>query len=245
MRAIDAATLEILHEDAHLLVVNKPAGVSTQAPPIAGPTLETAVRAYLKPEDPGSAYIGLVHRLDRPVSGVVLFAKTSRDARRVSGQFAARRVQKEYWAVVEGTPVGPSAVWEDWLWHEGPGGGAVQVVAAGAPEAREARTRMQFVATAGGRVRLPEGCSWLRLDPETGRTHQLRVQSARRGLPILGDALYGAAGRAGSDPSAPAIALHARRLTVQHPALNRPLTLVAPTPAAWADWGIGPLADPA
>lgn len=224
-------------------MVNKPAGVSTQAPPIAGPTLETAVRAYLKPEEPHTAYIGLVHRLDRPVSGVVLFAKTPRDARRVAGQFAARRVQKEYWAVVEGTPTGPTAVWEDWLWHEGPGGGAVQVVAPGTPDAKPARTRMEHRATAGGLggARLPEGCSWLRLEPETGRTHQLRVQAARRGLPIVGDRLYGASERA--EVQGPAIALHARRLTVQHPALNRALTIEAPIPGAWERWGIGPLVD--
>jgi 23S rRNA pseudouridine1911/1915/1917 synthase len=236
--------LSILYEDAHLLAVDKPAGLSTQAPPIAGPTLETAVRSYLRPDDPASAYVGLVHRLDRPVSGVILFAKTARDAKRLSAQFARRVTNKEYWAVVEGHPgwpPGDEVTWEDWLCREDTGLGRVQTCLPGTPRGQEARTRARIVP-GDDSVRLPEACAWLRLRPETGRMHQLRVQAASRGLPILGDRLYGSARpfREG------VIALHARSLTVRHPSLDRPITFQAPIPCAWAEQGIalGESAEP-
>lgn len=230
------AVLSILYEDAHLLAVDKPAGLSTQAPPIAGPTLETAVRAYLRPDDPASAYVGLVHRLDRPVSGVILFAKTPRDAKRLSSQFANRVANKEYWAVVEGRPTWPPGdvvTWEDWLCREDTGLGRVQTCSPGTPRAQAARTRVGLGPAAPG-TRLPEACAWLRLRPETGRMHQLRVQAASRGLPILGDRVYGST-RPSLDGS---IALHARSLTVRHPSLDRPITFRAPIPDAWAGHGV-------
>lgn len=223
--------MDILFEDAHILVVNKPAGISTQAPPIAGPTLESAVRAHLRPDDPSAAYVGTVHRLDRPVSGVVLWAKTPKAARRLSRQFAGRRVGKEYWAVAEGRPAAGEGLWEDWLFHDKTGLGRVQVVAPGTPRGQLARTRFQR-AEAGD---LPGGCSWLVLRPETGRTHQLRVQAAQRGMPILGDRLYGS-----TREFASAIALHARELAIVHPATEAPLVLTAPLPEAWAEAGLVP-----
>jgi 23S rRNA pseudouridine1911/1915/1917 synthase len=205
--------------------VNKPAGVSTQAPPIAGATLESAVRAHLRPDDPVAAYVGTVHRLDRPVSGVVLWAKTPKAARRLSKQFAARRTVKEYAAIVEGRPSADVGTWEDWLYFDDTGLGRVQVVAPGTPRARMARTR--FLVDRAAPV--SEGLAWLRLWPETGRTHQLRIQSASRGMPIVGDRHYGS-----SHAFPEGIALHARSLTVQHPALDRPMVFEAPLPEAWA-----------
>ncbi len=223
--------IEILYEDAHLLAVLKPSGLSTQAPPIAGPTLEAVVRAYLRPDDPASAYVGLVHRLDRPVSGVILIARTKRDARRLSQQFERREARKEYWAVVEGQPTAPLATWEDWLCREDTGLGRVQTCVPGTPRSQHARTRLQ--ADLDAEARLPDGCSWLRLWPETGRMHQLRVQASARGLPILGDRLYGSQRSLGEG-----IALHARSLTIRHPALDRLLSFRAPLPASWAEQGI-------
>ena len=114
-------TLKILYEDEHLLAVSKPAGLSTQAPPIAGTTLETLVRTHFGGGDPLSAFAGTVHRLDRPVSGIVLWAKTSRDAHLLSRQFEKRTVTKEYWAVVDGQNVPDSGLWEDWLVREDTG----------------------------------------------------------------------------------------------------------------------------
>ena len=237
--------LVVLFEDEHCLAIGKPAGQFTQgtwAPP-GERTLEQAVRDYLCPADPSSVYLGIVHRLDRPVSGVLLWAKNPRAARRLSMQFERRQAAKEYWAVVElaGTRDGKgeqtlfpqdqpeaSGTWADWLTPPGVPGVA-RVAAEGDPGARHAVTRFRMSQAAG----LPLGCGWLQLWPETGRTHQLRVQSASRGLPIVGDTTYGA-----SRPFPRGIALHARSLGVRHPILQTPMRLVAPLPAEWTQEGM-------
>src|SRR5207249_10993156 len=107
--------LVILFEDPHLLAVAKPAGVLTQGRPGGEPALEAAVRRHLDPEAPGTCYVGTVHRLDRPVSGVLVWAKTPKAARRLAEQVARREAQKEYWAVVAGIPEPGEGVWDDWL----------------------------------------------------------------------------------------------------------------------------------
>jgi 23S rRNA pseudouridine1911/1915/1917 synthase len=236
--------LQVLMEDEHCLAVVKPAGQFVQgnwAPP-GEQTLEQAVRAYLDPVDHASVYLGIVHRLDRPVSGVLIWGKTRKAARRLSAQFQRRSVQKEYWAIVEdyggrsadGNPPHADRVgndegtWTDWLTAPGVSG-VVKAVGAKSEGAREAVTRYR-VARA---IKLPQGLLWLRLWPETGRSHQLRVQTALRGLPILGDTPYGSTG---SFPQG--IALHARLLQVRHPILQSQLELTAPLPASWASEGI-------
>ena len=225
----DPPAAEVLLEDEHLVAVSKPAGLLTQAPPWKGPTLEDSVRRHLAPGAPGSVYLGTVHRLDRPVSGVVLWAKTPRAARRLSTQFASRRTVKEYWAVVEAAGVGEAeGAWEDWLTRSSDPSGVVHVVEPDAPDARQALTRYRVEPSA----RVPAGAVALRLFPETGRTHQLRAQAARRGWPIWGDTPYGAV------RAFPAgIALHARALTFHHPALGHGVTVTAPLPETWAGQG--------
>jgi len=237
------APLRLLFEDEHCLALLKPAGQLVQgtwAPP-GETTLEQDVRLHLAPGDPESAYLGIVHRLDRPVSGVLLWAKTPKAARRLAGQFEKRQVVKEYWAVVEaarieaGTPEAPplprlGETWVDWL-TAADRSGVVHAVPEGTAWAREARTR----AAVDESARTPAGLAMLRLWPETGRTHQLRVQSASRGLPILGDAIYGS-----SEAFTPGIALHARSLQVRHPTTAKPMILVAPLPDSWRERGIGP-----
>src|SRR4051812_22543712 len=104
-------SLVVLYEDAHLLAVAKPAGVLTQGTTRGEPTLEAAVRRHVCPSDPASAYVGTVHRLDRPVSGVMLWAKTPKAARRLSEQFAGREARKHYWAIVEGHPTTARGTW--------------------------------------------------------------------------------------------------------------------------------------
>ena len=234
----------LLFEDEHCLAIVKAAGQFSQgswAPP-GEQTLEGEVREYLNPADPSSVYLGIVHRLDRPVSGLLVWAKTTKSARRLSQQFERRRVEKEYWAIVEDTeakaqpergstgPIARSSVagtWIDWLTSAGVSG-VVRAVSAGTERARQAVTRFGLENASS----LPPGCRWLRLWPETGRTHQLRVQAALRGLPIVGDANYGA-----SKPFPRGIALHARRLGLRHPTLGTPLELIAPLPATWTDHG--------
>lgn len=220
--------LDILYEDAHILVVNKPAGLSTQAPLPTVPTLEREVRSYLDPNDPTNVYLGTVHRLDRPVSGVVLFAKHTKAARRLAKQFEGRRVEKVYWAVVEGPPLRAPESWSDWLYEENTGAGGAQVVLPGTPRARSASSDAAPLP-----AELPEGLRALELRPNTGRMHQLRIQCASRGRPIVGDRQYGSK----RDFSA-GIALHARRLAVGHPALERKLTFLAPMPPSWSEAGI-------
>ena len=235
---------KLLFEDEHCLAIVKTAGQFTQgswAPP-GEQTLEREVREYLNPADPSSVYLGIVHRLDRPVSGLLVWAKTTKSARRLSQQFERRRVEKEYWAIVEGTEaevqsagvgaelLGRSRVqgtWIDWLTSAGVAG-VVRSVTEGTEPARQAVTRFCLENASC----LPSGCLWIRLWPETGRTHQLRAQAARRGLPIVGDANYGA-----SKPFQQGIALHARRLALRHPIAGTPLELIAPLPASWTDRG--------
>ena len=234
----------LLFEDEHCLAIVKPAGQFTQgswAPP-GEQTLEQEVREYLDPVNPSSIYLGIVHRLDRPVSGVLIWAKTAKSARRLSHQFEHRRVEKEYWAVVEDARPQPHAetngtiviaqataegTWTDWLTSAGVEG-VVRAVAEGTERSRQAVTRFSL----GVKPTLPEGLLWLRLWPATGRTHQLRVQAALRGLPVLGDTIYGAL-----KAFPRGIVLHARRLELRHPTLGIPLSLTAPLPPEWADQG--------
>jgi 23S rRNA pseudouridine1911/1915/1917 synthase len=226
-----AERLVVLHEDPHLLAVVKPSGVLTQGTPAGEMTLEAAVREHLGRDGTSPVYLGTVHRLDRPVSWVVVWARTPKAARRLAAQFEAREVAKEYWAIVEraGAPELPAeATWDDWL-ADPDAMGLARVVAPGTPGARRAITR----SVPDRAERTPEGTAWLRLRPETGRTHQLRVQAARRGCPILGDVAYGARG---TFPGG--IALHARTLRILHPILRQPLRLVAPVPPSWAERGI-------
>jgi 23S rRNA pseudouridine1911/1915/1917 synthase len=241
--------LSILFEDDHCLALDKPAGQFTQGTwaPAGEVTLETAVRQYLGPADPGAVYVGIVHRLDRPTSGVIIWAKTIKAARRLSTQFDTRRVLKEYWAIVElqrsasnlsEAPVetlapgaiGGEQVWKDWLARLDRSGRA-SAVSEGTPGAREALTTLSFADA----VALPGGCAWLRLWPYTGRTHQLRIQAARRGMPILGDAMYGSARQVHMPQG---ITLHARSLVLKHPSSSRDMTLLAPCPSWWKDEGI-------
>ncbi|WP_165244771.1 RluA family pseudouridine synthase [Paludisphaera soli] len=235
--------LQVMFEDEHCLAVLKPAGQLTQgtwAPP-GETTLEQDLRRHLNPAAPESVYVGIVHRLDRPVSGMLLWAKTAKAARRLAMQFEKRQAVKEYWAVVEAADAavenpGPSPLppigdtWIDWLTAPDQEG-VVRSVAEGTPRARESRTRVFVEPDA----RLPEGMLRLRFWPETGRTHQLRVQSATRGLSILGDAIYGS-----RKAFSPGIALHARSLQVRHPTTSAPLILVAPLPASWRELGVDP-----
>jgi 23S rRNA pseudouridine1911/1915/1917 synthase len=219
--------LDRLYEDNHCLAVNKPAGVLTQGDATGEPALVDMVREDLKERfhKPGNVYVGLVHRLDRPVSGVVLLAKTSKAAARLSEQFREGKVEKVYRAVVEGACREDEGEWEDTL-RKDERRNVVEVVPAGTPGGKPARLAFRVVGR-GART------TTIELRPTTGRGHQLRVQLAARGLPIVGDRKYGAATGLRALDGGPRIALHARSLTFNHPTRREPTTVSAPVPADW------------
>jgi 23S rRNA pseudouridine1911/1915/1917 synthase len=221
----------ILYEDNHCLAVTKPAPLLTQGPP-GVPNLEAQVKAYLKDRyhKAGNVYLGIPHRLDRPVSGVVLFARNTKAARRLAEQFRERQVGKVYWAAVEGDVQPPKGTWEDWLLKMAEEARTARVTP-DTPRARHAVLHYQ---------RLQAGPRWtlLELAPQTGRMHQLRVQAAVRGWPVCGDVLYGARQQFGPPMELPrdrVIALHARSLTFLHPIRYEPVTVTAPLPAEWRE----------
>jgi RluA family pseudouridine synthase len=225
------AGFEILYENGPVLVVDKPAGVATQAP-LGIDSLEVRIRRFLEQRigQPGGGYLGLPHRLDRAVSGAMVFATHIRAARRLSKQFERRQVEKTYWALVEGEADPPEGTWRDILWkiHGQP---RAVVVDESHPQGQPAVLHYRTL----GRHALG---SWLEIRLETGRTHQIRVQAASRGLPILGDAHYGSRlpfGEQFADERLRAIALHARSLGFVHPITREAVSIEAPLPAAWEE----------
>lgn len=222
----------VLYEDHHLLAVNKPAPLLTQAPPNV-PSLEAVAKAYIRAKyaKPAGVYLGIPHRLDRPVSGVVVFARNTKAAQRVHAQFAEHRTRKVYWAAVEGDVTPDAGTWDDWV-RKVPEEARTVKAGEGEPGAK--------LASLGYRVlkRLDGGGTLLELAPLTGRMHQLRVQCAWRGHPVFGDTTYGSVRPFGPPAELPrdrVIALHARQLTLEHPFTRQPLVITAPTPATWRD----------
>ncbi len=221
-------TLDVLYEDNHLLLVNKEAGVLTQGDATGDVPLGELAKAYLKEkyQKPGAVFCGVVHRLDRPVSGVVALAKTSKALERLSAAFRTRAVEKVYWALVARLPVPATGTLVHWLVKD---------------ERRNVVTAHPHEVPGSQRAELDYevlremGPYWLlEVRPLTGRPHQIRVQLAA-GLraPIAGDVKYGAA-RPLPDPRR--IGLHARRLTVPHPTKpDETVTVEAPLPDA-APW---------
>ncbi len=222
--------LPVIYEDNHLLVVDKPAGLLAQGDHSGDHTLVAAAAAYLKEAyaKPGNVYVGLVHRLDRNVSGVVVLARTSKAAGRLSSQFRAGAVHKTYLAVVSGVPEPDRGEVVSWLAATGDRRGVTRAAATAFPGARESRLRYDVTAT-DGRFALAE------IKPTTGRRHQIRVQLAQLGCPLLGDIKYGSAWRLADHR----LALHASRLTIKHPVGGRDLVFEAPLPRDW------PWPDPA
>jgi 23S rRNA pseudouridine1911/1915/1917 synthase len=247
--------LEILFEDNHLLAVNKPAGLLSQGDRSGEPSQVDVVTHDLKHRyaKPGRVYVGLLHRLDRPASGVMLLAKTSKAATRLSEQFRARTIAKIYWAIVAGSPSAEAGIWSDVL----------------AKDSRTNRSGIRRSDAPVGQVRGPDvpvgqsrkkgdtrhfsravdktasvefrtlerwkRCSKLELRPLTGRSHQLRVQLGSRGLPILGDIKYGSKQRLNALDGRTRIALHARQITFAHPTHRQAITVVAPLHEDWPE----------
>lgn len=219
----EAGRLPIIYEDNHLLAVVKPAGLLAQGDRTGDPSVTDLAAAYLRQRygKPGNVYVGLVHRLDRPVSGVLLLARTSKAAARLSAQFRDGTVAKTYLAVVAPAPAADAADLTAWLGDRADPRGRTPAAAAPFPGAREARLGYRVRARAAG-------AALLEVEPVTGRRHQIRAQLALHGCPVLGDVKYGAPG-----PARRAIALHAWRLAVRHPVGGAPLVFEAPLPAGW------------
>ena len=221
-----AGRLRVLYEDNHLLVVDKPSGWPSAHADGDTDTVDRLAKDYLrdKYQKPGNVFLGVVHRLDKPVSGCLMFARTSKAAARLSEQFRGGAVEKEYWAVAEPAAAAPpwpdAGTLTDFLAHDD-AAHRVVVTKSGAAGGKLSKLFFEVRARHAGLL-------WLVLRPQTGRKHQLRVQLASRGTPIYADAKYGSPHTLGH-----AIALHARQVTILHPTRAVPLTLTAPVPKHW------------
>lgn len=213
--------VDVLYEDNHLLVVVKPPNLPAQADRSGDDDLLSILKRYIgnKYQKPGNVYLGLVHRLDRPVGGVMVFARTSKAAARLSAAFAEHAQDRRYLAVLQGELAGERTL-EDDLLKDG-STGTVRVVAPGTPGAKRARLRTAPIARRDG-LTLTEATLY------TGRAHQIRVQHAHAGFPLWGDARYG-----GGRPGQP-IALWAASLALEHPTRHEPMRFAAPPPDAGA-----------
>lgn len=214
-------SLPFLYEDNHVLVVHKPAGMLSQGDLSGDLDVLTAAKQILKDRDnkPGNVFLGLVHRLDRPVGGVMVTAKTSKGAARLSLQFRERSTTKIYWAVVQGAPIRPEAE----LCHRLEKDAATRItkVVTG-NRGKEARLRYRVLQSVKDR-------SLLEVQLITGLSHQIRAQLSAEGHPIAGDKKYGA-----SLPYAPGvIALHAKSICFMHPVTKESVTVEAALPDNW------------
>ena len=214
--------IPVLYLDNHLLGVVKPPNMPVQADDSHDPDLLTALKGYIgaKFQKPGAVYLGLVHRLDRPVGGAMIFARTSKAAERLSRDFAGHSLDKRYLAVLQGEMTEARTL-DDCLVKDA-GTGMVRVCSPGEPGAKRARLVTSPIA-------VRQGLTLAEVELLTGRAHQIRVQHMNAGFPLWGDARYGG-GRPGEQ-----IALWAYRLTVAHPTLKTPVTLCAAPPweGAW------------
>ncbi len=219
----------VLYEDRHLLAVAKPPGLITAGAPAGKVSLVELVRQYLRHKYgvQGKPFVGVVSRLDAPVSGVVPLARTSRAAARLTRQFREGKVEKIYWALVHGTLVQPQGEWLNYL-RPLEGRRKMQLVGPNFPGAKPCRLRYRVLRTWP-----QERISWVEVELLTGRKHQIRAQFAGRGHPVLGDFKYGS-----HRPCDQHIALHCRQVRLLHPLSGQVLELVAPLPPQWKRWGV-------
>ena len=210
--------IEVLYEDNHLIAVNKKSGDIVQGDKTGDAPLSDVVKAYIKKKynKPGEVFLGTIHRLDRPTSGVVLYARTSKALSRMNEQFREKQVQKTYWAVVEKKPPTESGTLENYL------------------QKNQKQNKSYVTKSKGGKhaildyklLRKLDNFFHLEIKPRTGRHHQIRVQLATIGCIIKGDLKYGAK-RSNKDAS---IHLLAQKLEFVHPVTKEDITIVAPAP---------------
>ena len=214
--------VRVLYEDNHLLALSKPACVPTVPDSSKDMSLLDWGKMYLKKtrSKHGNVFLGVIHRLDRPVSGIVCFAVTSKAASRLSDQLRTRRMSKTYLALTKKKPPSEHGVLEHIL-KKNNAKNIVKVISTCSTEARG-----KFAHTSWALLEAKEGIYLLKLKPETGRPHQLRVQCAAMGCPLMGDVKYGAEAPL---PDA-SIGLHAHKLEFLHPVRKEGLNLSTPPP---------------
>ena len=217
--------MQVLYEDNHIIIVSKSAGEIVQGDKTGDIPLSETVKAYIKEKyaKPGAVFLGVVHRLDRPVSGVVVFARTSKALARLNEMFRVGTMQKTYWALVKNEPREPEGTLTHWLLrnekqnksyayeHELPG-------------AKRAELDYKVIG-------YTDRFTLIEVHLHTGRHHQIRCQLAAMGCPIRGDLKYGAP-RSNPDGS---ISLHARSIRFEHPVSHKEILVEAPLPKGWPE----------
>ena len=218
--------MDVLYEDNHLIIVNKAAGEIVQGDKTGDEPLSELVKKYIKEKyaKPGNVFLGVVHRLDRPVSGVVIFARTSKALARLNAMFQKSEVKKTYHAIVEGTPQPETAELQHWLVRNEKQNKAY---VAGRDKTGAKLARLDYALLSKG-----ENYSLVEVHLHTGRHHQIRCQLSAIGCPVKGDLKYGAR-RSNPDGS---ICLHARHIRFEHPVSHQIVEVTAPYPETLPIW---------
>lgn len=216
----DKNNLQVLHEDNHIIVINKRVGDIVQGDKTGDKPLSEVVKEYIKVKynKPGEVFLGVIHRLDRPTTGIVIFARTSKALTRMNELFSNRETQKTYWAIVKNKPQNP----EDKLVHylkRNEKNNTSKAHIKEVPESKIASLDYKIIASL-------QNYYALEINLHTGRHHQIRAQLSAIGSPIKGDLKYG------FDRSNPdgGIHLHARKLVFTHPVTKENIEIIAPTP---------------
>ncbi|MEZ4803000.1 MAG: RluA family pseudouridine synthase [Gelidibacter sp.] len=218
--------LQILYEDNHIIIVNKRAGDIVQGDKTGDKPLSEVVKSFIKERDnkPGNVYLGVVHRLDRPTTGIVLFAKTSKALPRLNKLFSEKDAKKTYWAIVKQMPPKASDTLIHWL-KKNPKNNKSTAYSKKVPQSKKAILHYKI-------LKQLDNYFLLEVALETGRHHQIRSQLASIGSPIKGDLKYGY-DRSNHDAS---IHLHARELEFEHPVTHKIIRVMAPLPKEDAIW---------
>lgn len=219
--------LAIIYEDNHLIAVNKPSGLLVQGDETGDVTLTEKVKLYIKDKyhKPGDVFLGVVHRIDRPVSGVVIFARTSKALTRMNELLRDRKIQKKYFAIVGRRPEPLSATLTHYLLKDGDKN-IVKAYSSPRKDAKESLLNYNVVGELDQKI-------LLEVEPLTGRSHQIRAQLSKIGSTILGDLKYGAT-YALQDKS---IALHCSSMTFEHPVQKVMVTIKADVPSSFP-WSV-------
>ncbi|MDY3363605.1 RluA family pseudouridine synthase [Riemerella anatipestifer] len=217
---------QILYEDNHLLVINKKAGQLVQGDKTGDVSLLELIKDFIKSRDnkPGNVFLGLVHRIDRPTSGLVIYAKTSKALTRLTQMIKNREIKKTYWAIVPKEMISPSQKLVHYLKKNEKNNKAI-IFTKPTEGAKQAILSYNLILSLDNYL-------LLEVDLETGRHHQIRAQLSKIGVPIKGDLKYGAP-RSNSDGG---ISLHARKLDFIHPVSKEKITIVAPAPSHDSVW---------